>query len=63
LSGKKAAWVEDIKFSPDSTKVAFGSHGGNTKLEFVTINAQGKPVKIEASKVAISSALICCDWS
>lgn len=39
LSGKKAAWVEDIKFSPDSSRVVFGSHGGNSKLEFVTINA------------------------
>jgi hypothetical protein len=29
----------------------------------VTVNAQGKPVKIEKSKVAISSALICLDWS
>jgi WD40 repeat protein len=63
LSGKKAAWVEDIKFSPDSTRVAFGSHGGNSKLNFVTVNAQGKPTKIEHSKVAISSALICLDWS
>jgi len=39
LSGKKDAWVEDIKFSPDSTKVAFGTHGGTSKLEVVTVNA------------------------
>ena len=39
LTGKnKVTWVEDIKFSPDSTKVVFGTHGGNTKLDFVTIN-------------------------
>lgn len=63
LSGKKVAWVEDIKWSPDSTKIAFGSHGGNSKLNFVTVNAQGKPTKSEHSKVAISSALICLDWS
>lgn len=68
LSGKKQrgmqiSWVEDIKFSPDSSRVCFGSHGGNSKIEFVTISAAGKPTKVERSKVAISSALTCIDWS
>jgi hypothetical protein len=50
LSGKKAVWVEDIKFSPDSTQVAFGTHGGCSKIDFVTINSSGKPTKIESTK-------------
>lgn len=63
LSGKKAAWVEDIKISPDSTKVAFGTHGGVSKVEVITLDSQGKPGKIDKLKIIFSSALIAVDWS
>jgi len=33
LSGKKNAWVEDIKISPDNSMVAWGTHGGLSQLE------------------------------
>ena len=26
--GKESFWIQDIKFSPDGGKVAFGAHGG-----------------------------------
>ena len=33
LAGKKDAWIEDIKFSPCGTYVAFGTHGGLSKVD------------------------------
>ena len=42
--------------------IAFGSHGGLSKCEFVTLQ-NGKPVKCEGTKQKLSSALISVDWS
>jgi WD40 repeat protein len=36
-AGKKNAWVEDIKFSPDGTTIAYGTHGGVSKLELAKV--------------------------
>ena len=33
LSGKKDAWIEDIKISPCNKFVAFGTHGGLSKVD------------------------------
>jgi len=57
------AWVEDLKISPDNTKVVFGSHGGLSKLEIVEIigGKQLKPIK--AADVKMTSALTHLDWS
>lgn len=40
FAGKKDAWIEDIKFSPDGTMIAYGYHGGLSPLEIVQIGPQ-----------------------
>lgn len=62
LSDQPHTWVEAIQFSPDSSMIAFGSHGGLSKCEFVNLQ-NGKPVKCEGTKQKLSSALISVDWS
>lgn len=64
LVGKSGnAWVEDLKISPDNSKVVFGSHGGLSKLEIVEIigGKQLKPIK--AADAKMTSALTHLDWS
>mmetsp|Transcript_13275 Transcript_13275/g.2081 ORF Transcript_13275/g.2081 Transcript_13275/m.2081 type:complete len:126 (+) Transcript_13275:1966-2343(+) len=33
----KDSWIQAIKFSPDSSKVAFGAHGGASRIEVVMV--------------------------
>ena len=65
ISGKKkgGAWIEDIKFSPDSQYVAWGTHGGVSYVEFAKVSSQGKPTLVASYQSGISSALIHLDWS
>ena len=35
LMGKKNAWVEDLKISPNNQWICFGTHGGLSKLTCV----------------------------
>ena len=39
LAGKKDAWIEDIKISPCNSYVAFGTHGGLSKVDIQRVNA------------------------
>jgi WD40 repeat protein len=57
------AWVEDIKFSPDGTRVSIGTHGGRGKVEVIQISAQGKPGQKIDTKLVFSSAITGMDWS
>ena len=50
-------WIEDIKFSPDNTQFAFGTHGGLSKIEFVKVEDNGKIAKGKVVDVAMTSAL------
>lgn len=64
LAGKsKHCWLEDIKFSPDNTKIAFGTHGGLSKIELVNVEANGKISRGKAIDVKMTSALTHLDWS
>ena len=45
LAGKKDAWIEDIKISPCCKFVAFGTHGGLSKVDVWKVNAQKKLTK------------------
>lgn len=56
-------WIEDIKFSPDNTKFAFGTHGGLSLIELVNVDANGKISKGKAIDVKMTSALTHLDWS
>jgi WD40 repeat protein len=59
----KHCWLEDIKFSPDSTMIAFGTHGGLSKIEFVNVAANGSISKGKVVEVGMTSALTHLDWS
>lgn len=64
-SGKKAQfWIEDIKISPDNTKVAFGTHGSSSQqIEVWDIQEgkfSGKGTPITAG---IQGPLTHLDWS
>lgn len=64
LANKKDAWIEDLKISPDSSMVAFGTHGGLSKVDIVQITDNGKKLKpMSAINTNISSALTHLDWS
>jgi len=41
LAGKKNAWVEDIKISPNCDYICYGTHGGLSKLETVKVSEDG----------------------
>jgi len=36
------AWVEDVKISPNSQMIVFGTHGGLSKIELVKVVDNGK---------------------
>lgn len=64
LANKNNAWVEDLKISPDSTMIAFGTHGGLSKIELVKVIDNGKKLqKLASADIKISSALTHLDWS
>ena len=55
-------WIEDIKFSPDGSKVAFGAHGGASKVEVIGVQNR-KLVKMYTINAGLTSALTHLDWS
>ena len=64
LAGKKNAWIEDLKISPDESMVAFGSHGGLSRLDLVKIINKGEKLQpFKQFNTKISSALTHLDWS
>ena len=60
---KKDAWVEVVKISPDSSMIAFGTHGGCSRVELAKVTAQKKVQKIASANLGLSSALNHMDWS
>ena len=57
-------WIEDIKISPDSQLVAFGTHGGNPQMEVLQVKSSGKSVKLyKKINTRISGAFTHLDWS
>ena len=58
-------WIQDIKFSPDSSKVAFGAHSGSSHIEIFDVTDDGRP-DLKGQKIIIiglQSALVTLDWS
>ena len=35
LADKKDAWIEDLKIAPSNKLIAFGTHGGRSKVDLV----------------------------
>lgn len=62
-AGKRAAWIEDIKISPDNSMVAFGTHGGASRVEIGRVDSRRKLSKLASVTTGISSALSHLDWS
>ena len=63
-ANKPNAWIEDLKISPDSKLVAFGTHGGLSVIDFVQITPDGKKLqKVAPAKLGLSSALLHLDWT
>ena len=60
---KGECWIEDIKFSPDNSMFAFGTHGGLSKVEIVNVDRKGKITKGKVIDPKMSSALTHLDWS
>ena len=58
----KDCWIEDLKFSPDSSKIAFGSHGCASKIEIFSVDS-GKLTKFCIINAGLTSALTHLDWS
>ncbi|CAG9325772.1 unnamed protein product [Blepharisma stoltei] len=58
----KDCWIEDLKFSPRGDRIAFGAHGGASKVEIMGIQ-NGKLVKMYAINAGLTSALTHLDWS
>ena len=63
LAGKKDAWIEDIKISPCNKFVAFGTHGGLSKVDVWKVSGQKKLTKYCQANIALTSALTHLDWS
>jgi len=62
LANKPNAWIEDLKIAPNDSMVAFGSHGGLSRIDLVKIVGQ-KLQPFKQVNVKISSALTHMDWS
>lgn len=58
----KDSWIQEIKFSPRGDKVAFGAHGGPSKVEVMGVQ-NSKLVKMYAINAGLTSALTHLDWS
>jgi len=63
LAGQKEPWVEDLKISPDNKIVAFGTHGGRSFIDLVSVIDGKKLQKIVAVNLGLSSALLHLDWA
>jgi WD40 repeat protein len=55
-------WIEEIKFSPDCKYVAFGAHGGASKLEVMEVVGDRLEKRYNFF-VGLTSALLHLDWS
>eukprot|EP01017_Pseudomicrothorax_dubius_P042573 TRINITY_DN6973_c0_g1_i5.p1 TRINITY_DN6973_c0_g1~~TRINITY_DN6973_c0_g1_i5.p1 ORF type:complete len:396 (-),score=106.64 TRINITY_DN6973_c0_g1_i5:60-1247(-) len=55
-------WIEEIKFSPDSTKVAFGAHKGASPVQVLNVTDK-KLSENCVINVGMTSALLHLDWS
>jgi WD40 repeat protein len=62
-ANKPNAWIEDLKISPDSKLVAFGTHGGLSVIDLVTVLDGKKLQKLASVDLGLSSALLHLDWS
>lgn len=61
---KTSFWIEDIKISPDSTKVAFGAHVPASHVEVWDIISDGfKLGKVNQINAGLNSGLTHLDWS
>ena len=58
----KNQWIEDIRFSPDCSMVAYGAHGGRSPIEILKVEAN-KLNKYCSINVGLTSALLHLDWS
>ena len=64
LADKKNAWVEDIKIAPNESMIAFGTHGGLSRIDLVKVLDNGRKLQpFKAVNLAISSALTHLDFS
>lgn len=63
LKGKKNAWVEDVKISPDCSTICFGTHGGLSKLEVIQVKPNGQMKRVSPVNMGLSSALTHLDWT
>lgn len=65
LAGKgNFPWIEVVRFSPDGSMIAFGSHGGNSPISIAKIAASGAATLKKTKDVtAFSSAIVSIDWS
>ena len=60
--GGKDSWIQDIKFSPEGNKVAFGTHGGPSKVEIAGVE-NSQLFRMHTVDVGLSSALTHLEWS
>ncbi|KRX05725.1 WD40-repeat-containing domain [Pseudocohnilembus persalinus] len=64
---KPNQWIEDLKISPDSTKVAFGAHNVPSTVEIIEISEQAGKKQFTKDKnlqlSGLSSSLTHLDWS
>lgn len=56
-------WIEDVKISPDGKMIAFGAHGGASKLEIVNIVDGARFGSSFEINCGLTSALLHVDWS
>jgi len=63
LAGQKEPWIEDLKISPDNKLVAFGTHGGRSFIDLVSVIDGKKLQKIISKDMGLSSALLHLDWA
>ena len=63
LANKPNAWIEDLKISPDSQIVAFGTHGGLSSIDLVKVIDVKQLQKLASVNLQLSSAILHLDWS
>jgi WD40 repeat protein len=58
-------WIQELKISPDAKYVAYGAHGGVSKVEVLNINPTSKNILTQYSIInpRFTSALTHLDWS
>ncbi len=56
-------WIQDIKFSPDGKWVAFGAHGGASRVLIHPVEGSKFGKDIKDINAGLTSALLSVDWS